>query len=260
VNALTARRRHPFAGFVVLLLALAVTGGAYALLVPTKTAQAADAQSLAVEEGRKLFITSCSSCHGLNAEGTTDGPSLIGAGAAAVDFQVGTGRMPAQTPDAQIPRKKVAFTQAQIDQLAAYVASLGPGPAIPTEEMYAADGNIQEGGEIFRTNCASCHNFAGNGGALTQGKYAVSLGDTTPKHLYEAMLTGPQAMPVFNDEALTPEQKKDVITFLVNLRTEGDPGGFGIGRIGPVTEGIFLWVVGLGALIAATIWLGAKST
>ena len=260
MNALTARRRHPFAGFVVLLIALAGTGGAYALVAPSKPAQAADAQSLAVEEGRRLFITSCSSCHGLNAEGSTDGPSLIGAGAAAVDFQVGTGRMPAQSPDAQMPRKKVVFTQAQIEQLAAYVASLGPGPAIPTEDQYAADGDIQEGGEIFRTNCASCHNFAGNGGALTQGKYAVSLSNTSPKHLYEAMLTGPQSMPVFNDEALSPEQKKAVITFLVNLRNEGDPGGYAIGRIGPVTEGIFLWVVGIGALIGVTIWLGAKSS
>jgi ubiquinol-cytochrome c reductase cytochrome c subunit len=260
VNALIARRRHPFAAFVVLLLALIVTGVAYALLVPSKAAQAADAQSLAIEEGRKLFITSCSSCHGLNGEGTTDGPSLIGVGAAAVDFQVGTGRMPAQQPEVQIPRKRVLFTQAQIEQMAAYIASLGPGPAIPSEEMYAADGNIQEGGEIFRTNCASCHNFAGNGGALTQGKYAVSLAGSSPKHIYEAMLTGPQAMPVFNDQALTPEQKKDVITFLVNLRTEGDPGGYGIGRIGPVTEGVFLWVVGIGALIGITVWLGAKST
>jgi ubiquinol-cytochrome c reductase cytochrome c subunit len=119
VNALTARRRHPFAAFVVLLLALAATGSVYALLVPKTTARAADAQSLAVEEGRKLFITSCSSCHGFNAEGTTDGPSLIGAGAAAVDFQVGTGRMPAQAPDAQLPRKKVVFTHAEIEQLAA---------------------------------------------------------------------------------------------------------------------------------------------
>jgi ubiquinol-cytochrome c reductase cytochrome c subunit len=260
VNALIARRRHPFAAFVVLLLALIVTGAAYALLVPSKPARAADAQSLAIEEGRRLYITACSSCHGLNAEGTTDAPSLIGVGAAAVDFQVGTGRMPAQQPDAQIPRKRALFTQAQIEQMAAYVASLGPGPAIPTEEMYAPDGNIQEGGEIFRTNCASCHNFAGNGGALTAGKYAVALSGSSPKHLYEAMLTGPQAMPVFNDQALTPEQKKDVITFLMNLRTEGDPGGYAIGRIGPVTEGVFLWVVGIGALIGVTIWLGAKST
>jgi len=263
VNALTARRRHPFAAFVVLLLALSATGGVYALLAPTKPAGAitvAEAQSLAVEEGRKLFITSCSSCHGLSAEGTKDGPSLIGVGAAAVDFQVGTGRMPAQSPDAQVPRKQVVFTEAQIQQLAAYVASLGPGPAIPTEEMYAADGDIQEGGEIFRTNCASCHNFAGNGGALTRGKYAVSLSETSAKHLYEAMLTGPQSMPVFNDEALTPEQKKAVVSFLVNLRNEGDPGGYAIGRIGPVTEGIFLWIVGLGALIGVTVWLGAKSS
>jgi len=262
VTAISARRRHPLAALVVLLLALAATGGLYALLAPTKPAEAAATQSLAIDEGRKLYITSCSSCHGPNAEGSSDGPSLIGVGAAAVDFQVATGRMPAQQPGAQIPPKPVVFTQAQIDQMAAYVASLAPGPAIPTEEQYAPDGDLQLGGEIFRTNCASCHNFTGQGGALTQGKYAPSMAKTSPKHIYEAMLTGPQAMPIFNDETLNPEQKKAVITWIryINSDAEGNPGGYDLGRIGPVSEGLFLWVVGMGALVGVTIWLGAKAS
>jgi ubiquinol-cytochrome c reductase cytochrome c subunit len=262
VNAISARRRHPLAALVVLLLALGVTGGLYALLAPTKPAEAAAAQSLAIEEGRNLFITSCSSCHALDAAGTTDGPSLIGVGAAAVDFQVGTGRMPAQSPQVQLPAKKVVFTQAEIDQMAAYIASLAPGPAIPTEEQYAPDGDLQLGGEIFRTNCASCHNFTGQGGALTWGKYAPSMAKTDPKHIYEAMLTGPQSMPVFNDETLNPEQKKALITWIMHINSaeEGNPGGYGLGRIGPVSEGLFVWVVGLGALVGFTIWLGAKAS
>jgi ubiquinol-cytochrome c reductase cytochrome c subunit len=262
VNAISARRRHPLAGLVVLLLALAAIGGLYALLAPTKPAEAAAAQSLAIDEGRKLYITSCSSCHGMNAEGASDGPSLIGVGAAAVDFQVATGRMPAQNPGAQIPGKKVVFTQAEIDQMAAYIASLAPGPAIPTEEQYAADGDLQLGGELFRTNCASCHNFTGQGGALTWGKYAPSIAKTDPKHIYEAMLTGPQSMPVFNDQTLNPEQKKALITWIehINSPEEGNPGGYDLGRIGPVSEGLFLWIFGMGALVGFTIWLGAKAS
>ena len=249
------------AAVVVLLMALGLVGGLYSLVSPTREAQAADApSSLQIEEGKGLYVTSCSSCHGLNAEGTSDGPSLIGVGAAAVDFQVATGRMPLQSKGAQAPRKREAFNQDEINAMAAYIGSLAPGPAIPTEEMYATDGDINEGGQIFRTNCASCHNFIGNGGALSRGKYAVSMRDTTAKHIYEAMLTGPQSMPVFNDGALTPEQKKDVITWLKYIHSSSDPGGYGIGRIGPVTEGLFLWTVVVGALVGAATWLGAKAT
>ena len=247
------------AAVVVLLLALGFVGGLYSLVAPTRQAQAADSpESLQIAEGKGLFVTSCSSCHGLNAEGSSDGPSLIGVGAAAVDFQVGTGRMPLQSKGAQAPKKPEAFTQEEVNAMAAWVASLAPGPAIPTEEQYARDGELQEGGQIFRTNCASCHNFLGNGGALSRGKYAVSMKNTTPKHIYEAMLTGPQSMPTFNDGALTPEQKKDVITWLRHMHESSNPGGYAAGRIGPVSEGLFLWTVVVGALIAAAVWLGAK--
>jgi ubiquinol-cytochrome c reductase cytochrome c subunit len=260
VKRLTSRRRHPLAAVVVLLLALGAVGGIYAMFAPSGSAQAAaGSPSAQVDEGKSLFLTSCSSCHGLHAESSSDGPSLIGVGAAAVDFQVGTGRMPLKRQDAQAPRKKIQFNQRETEAIAAYVASLGPGPAIPTEEQYAPDGDMQEGGEIFRTNCASCHNFAGHGGALTRGKYAVSLNSSSPKHMYEAMLTGPQAMPVFNDGVLAPEQKKDVITYLQHMQNQPDPGGNALGRIGPVSEGLLLWTIVLSALISAAVWLGAKA-
>jgi ubiquinol-cytochrome c reductase cytochrome c subunit len=261
VKRLTSRRRHPLAAFVVLLLALGAVGGIYAMFSPSNSAQAAaGSPSAQLEEGKSLFLTSCSSCHGLHAESSSDGPSLIGVGAAAVDFQVGTGRMPMKGKGAQAPRKKIQFNQEETAAIAAYVASLGNGPAIPTEDQYATDGDMQEGGEIFRTNCASCHNFAGHGGALTRGKYAVSLTHTTAKHMYEAMLTGPQAMPVFNDGSLAPDQKKDVVTYLQHMQDQPDPGGNGLGRIGPVSEGLLLWTIVLGALISAAVWLGAKAS
>jgi ubiquinol-cytochrome c reductase cytochrome c subunit len=263
VKKLSARRRHPLAALVVLLLALACTGGLYAAFAPASKAQADEtAQSLAIDEGKKLYAVGCASCHGTGGQGTTDGPSLVGVGAAAVDFQVGTGRMPAQQPGAQVPKKKVIYSQAEIDQLAAYIASLGAGPAVPSEEKYGPEGaDIAKGGELFRTNCAQCHNFTGKGGALTHGKYAPSLEGVDPKHIYEAMQTGPQNMPSFPDATLSEQNKKDIIAYLdaVNGDDTESPGGLSLGGLGPVSEGLFAWVFGLGALIAVAVWVAART-
>ncbi|MCH5677756.1 cytochrome bc1 complex diheme cytochrome c subunit [Streptomyces gilvus] len=263
MKKLSARRRHPLAAVVVLLLALAATGGLYATLAPASQAKADDtAQSLAIDEGKKLYSVGCATCHGTGGQGSSDGPSLVGVGAAAVDFQVGTGRMPAQQPGAQIPRKKVIYTQAQIDQLAAYIASLGAGPSVPTKAQYGPDGaDIAKGGELFRTNCAQCHNFTGKGGALTHGKFAPSLEGVAPKHIYEAMQTGPQNMPSFPDTTLTEQNKKDIIAYLnaVNGGNTESPGGLELGGLGPVSEGLFAWIFGLGALIAVAVWVAART-
>ncbi|WP_028985071.1 c-type cytochrome [Sporichthya polymorpha] len=262
MKRLSARRRHPLAAVVVLLLALGVVGGLYATFSPSGTAEAADdASSLQIQEGKGLYITSCSSCHGLNAEGTSDGPGIAGVGAASVDFQVGTGRMPLQSRENQGPAKKQFFTEKETAAIVAYVASIAPGGApVPAPEQYATDGDLQEGGEIFRTNCASCHNFIGKGGALTQGKYAPNLTEVDPKHIYEAMVTGAGkgAMPTFSDGILTPDQKKDVITYIKSIHEQPDPGGFAAGRIGPVAEGLLVWTAVIGALIGAAVWLGAR--
>ncbi|SPF00980.1 cytochrome bc1 complex diheme cytochrome c subunit [Streptomyces sp. MA5143a] len=263
MKKLSARRRHPLAAVVVLLIALAATGGLYTAFAPADKAQADEtAQTLTIEEGKKLYLVGCASCHGKGGEGTSDGPSLVGVGAAAVDFQVGTGRMPAQQPGAQIPKKKNIYSQAEIDQLAAFIASLGAGPEIPTENAYNPEGaDIAEGGELFRTNCAQCHNFTGKGGALSEGKYAPSLEGVDPKHIYEAMQTGPQNMPSFPDTTLSEENKKDIIAYLeaVNSDDTVEPGGLSLGGLGPVSEGLFGWVFGLGTLIAVAVWVAART-
>ncbi|MGX1130128.1 ubiquinol-cytochrome c reductase cytochrome c subunit [Streptomyces glaucescens] len=264
MKKLSARRRHPLAAVVVLLLALAATGGLYAAFAPAGKAQADEAaQSLAIDEGKKLYAVGCASCHGTGGQGTSDGPSLVGVGAAAVDFQVATGRMPAATSQgAQVPRKKNIYSQAEIDQLAAYISSLGAGPSVPTEEQYGPQGaDIAEGGELFRTNCAQCHNFTGKGGALTKGKYAPTLEDVDPKHIYEAMQTGPQNMPSFPDTTLSEQNKKDIIAYLnaVNSDDTVNPGGTDLGGLGPVSEGLFGWIAGLGGLIAVAVWVAART-
>ncbi|WP_369237797.1 c-type cytochrome [Streptomyces sp. R21] len=263
MKKLSARRRHPLAAVVVLLLALACTGGLYAAFAPASKAQADDtAQSLAIDEGKKLYSVGCATCHGTGGQGSSDGPSLVGVGAAAVDFQVGTGRMPAQQPGAQVPKKKVIYSQAEIDQLAAYIASLGAGPSIPTKNQVNPEGaDIAKGGELFRTNCAQCHNFTGKGGALTHGKFAPDLEGVDPKHIYEAMQTGPQNMPSFPDTTLSEKNKKDIIAYLdaVNGDDTESPGGLELGGLGPVSEGLFGWIFGLGTLVAVAVWVAART-
>ncbi|GAA1934640.1 c-type cytochrome [Streptomyces sodiiphilus] len=263
MKKLSARRRHPLAALVVLIFALAATGGLYAVLAPAGEAKAdASAQSLAIEEGQKLYAVGCSSCHGSGGQGTSDGPTLVGVGAAAVDFQVATGRMPLQQPGPQAPVKPNIYTQAEIDQLAAYVASLGPGPAVPEPSQYnPAEGNSAKGGELFRTNCSGCHNFTGQGGALTHGKIAPNLHDVDPKQIYQAMLTGPANMPSFPDGVMPEQEKKDIIAWLEATNSEAAPslGGFSLGGYGPVSEGLFAWTFGIGSLVAAAVWVGART-
>ncbi len=210
MNALAARRRHPAAIAILLFLGLVLVGSAYSLLAP-KPAQAQAPTADAVSQGRALFLANCATCHGLNAQGSAAGPTLVGVGAASVDFQVGTGRMPLANPGVQAERQKeIKFSEDEIAALAAYVASLAPGPAIPTEEQLNLEGaDVAVGGELFRVNCAMCHNFAGSGGALTRGKYAPTLKGVAARDVYEAMLTGPQSMPVFNDQNITPGEQAE---------------------------------------------------
>jgi ubiquinol-cytochrome c reductase cytochrome c subunit len=255
-----AGRRSPLASVALIAIGLLFTGGAYAAFsTSTASAETNVASQQTVSEGQKLFAANCATCHGLNAAGADAGPSLIGVGAASVDFQVGTGRMPMQLNGPQAEKKAVQFTDEQVASLAAYVASLAPGPGLPDPSLLDGEGDAANGAELFRINCAMCHNVAGAGGALTQGKYAPALAGVTEKHIYEAMVTGPQNMPVFNDMNISPESKRDIITYLKYLDNNPSPGGFALGSLGPVSEGLFLWIFGLGSIVALTVWITAKS-
>jgi ubiquinol-cytochrome c reductase cytochrome c subunit len=196
----------------------------------------------------------------MNAQGSKDGPSLYGVGAASVSFQVGTGRMPLAQQGPQAEKKPPQFTADQTAALAAYVASLAPGPGIPDSAYLQGNGNAAAGAQLFRINCAMCHNIAGAGGALTDGKFAPPLAGASAEHIYEAMVTGPQNMPVFNDANLTPDQKSNIITYLKYLEQNPSPGGFDLGSLGPVSEGLFIWIFGLGAVVGVTIWIAAKAS
>jgi ubiquinol-cytochrome c reductase cytochrome c subunit len=246
---------------LLLLGALAVVATIYALVQTSTEARAAGAPAseTQVEQGKALYLEGCASCHGLNAEGTSVAPSLVGAGSASVHFQVSTGRMPLAQPTVQVKRKEPTYDEEQTAQLAAYIATLGPGPASPTpEQLDTTNADLARGGELFRTNCAQCHNFAGKGAALTRGKFAPTLMNSTPQQVYEAMLTGPQSMPVFGDGTLTVQDKQDILKYVDHLQAQTQPGGFALGSFGPVTEGAFLFTLAVALMAGAAVWIGAK--
>ena len=261
MSSIISRRRHPAAGYAAVAGGLVVAGVLYGTFSGGGASAASATQdSTQVAQGHSLFLQSCASCHGVNAQGTSQAPSLIGAGAAAVDFQMSTGRMPAKDLTAENERKpQVEFSQAQIYDIAAYITSLGGGPSIPSSsDVSTAGADTALGSELFSTNCAQCHGFAGAGGALTYGKSAPSLNASTPTQIYEAMLTGPEAMPVFGDGTITPDEKRDIIAYITATRAETNPGGLSLGRTGTVTEGLLGWLGGLGFLVLIAMWLTAK--
>ena len=261
------RLRRRLSAAVLLLIGLAVAGGLAATLTPTpQVALADESQSALLRTGKQLFDTSCVTCHGANLQGVPDrGPSLVGVGEAAVYFQVSTGRMPAMRGEAQAPRKDPIFDESQIDALGAYVQANGGGPTVPRDpdgkvaQESRMGSDVARGGDLFRLNCASCHNFTGKGGALSSGKYAPELEPSEPAQIYTAMLTGPQNMPKFSDRQLSPEEKKDIVAYVREAAETPNPGGYGLGGFGPAPEGMAIWIIGMVACIAAALWIGARS-
>jgi ubiquinol-cytochrome c reductase cytochrome c subunit len=249
-----------------MVAALVFAGGFYMAVAPAS--QAADGTQLSrtAEDGKAIFDQNCISCHGANAQGVEGrGPSLIGVGSAAVEFQVTTGRMPAALSSAaQLPRKPPLWPEPELQHnataLGEYIQELGGGPQLPPAGTdLQANADVSRGGELFRINCASCHAFSGGGGALSSGKYAPDLAQATDRQMYAAMLTGPQNMPVFGDNQLSPQEKADIIAYVQGLKSEQDPGGWGLGRFGPVTEGLAIFLVGIVGLVFATLWIAGKS-
>jgi ubiquinol-cytochrome c reductase cytochrome c subunit len=266
-----SRFRRRVAGALALGIGLLTAGSLYTAFAPepqVAVAQEGDAALLA--QGEQLYSSHCVSCHGSNLQGVEDrGPSLIGVGDAAVWFQVSTGRMPLARQGAQAPRKPplphfdpdTEEGMANLDALGAYVQANGGGPTRPAAEGAALRGDDPaRGGELFRLNCASCHNFTGRGGALSSGKYAPDLDAATEMDIYTAMLTGPQNMPKFSDRQLAPDEKEDIIAYIKSVTNgNNNPGGAPLGGIGPVSEGLVAFIVGIAAMVGIALWLGAKS-
>jgi ubiquinol-cytochrome c reductase cytochrome c subunit len=222
-------------------------------------AQAQPAEPDLLAEGRQLYETGCISCHGADGRGVGDlGPTLIGVGSASVDFYLTSGRMPAAYNSGQVRRKPPAYDPDQIAALVAYVtdAFAKGGPEIPQLDMSTAV--LSEGQALFTLNCAPCHNSSGAGGALGHAIYAPNVTKATPLQVAEAVRIGPGAMPQFGPTQIDDQQLASIVQYVDYLKHPRDRGGLPLGRIGPVPEGFVAWVFGIGAVLFAVRWLGAR--
>lgn len=261
-NRAGSKLRRRISGVLALGIALAGAGGLYTVLMPEPQTAHANADPALVRQGEQLYNNTCITCHGSNLEGVQGrGPSLIGVGESAAHFQVSTGRMPLVRQEAQASRKPPKFSPEQVDAIAAFVQEHGGGPTAPDKKGADLRGSDSaRGGQLFRLNCASCHNFTGRGIAMSSGKYAPNLNDASEQQIYEAMQSGPENMPKFSDRQLTPEEKQDIIAYVKSVtHNNNNPGGNDLGGYGPGPETVIAWVVGLGALIGITLWIGARA-
>ena len=207
-------------------------------------------------EGRQLYLTGCSSCHGPDGRGTEQGPSLLRSGEAGAYYYLSTGRMPLNDVGDQPRRKRPAYTPAEIDLLVTYVGSLGSGPEIP--RVRPGEGDLAEGGELYRSNCAPCHTASAIGGALSYGRAAPALRPSEPLQIASAVRVGPGQMPVFDEQAIGEEELDDLVRYVRHLDDPEDRGGVSLGNAGPIPEGAVAWVFGMGALLLAVYWIGTR--
>jgi len=228
--------------------------------------------SPATASGEQLYQRDCAWCHGNRGQGTVNGPTLLEgtSGPALTDFMLSTGRMPVTDPSQKDAlHRNPAYPPEDIAAIVAYVQSLGtPGPEIPVVDL--SRGNLTEGLNLYQANCAACHSTTGEGGALATGKPGVVNGyvlstrglvappllKATPTQVAEAMRTGPPGMPVFGPSAFPDDQVDSIARYVVALQQAKSPGGFELGRIGPVAEGAVGWLVGLAILVLLTRWIG----
>ncbi|HLW47766.1 MAG TPA: c-type cytochrome [bacterium] len=211
-----------------------------------------------VRRGADLFALHCASCHGSIGQGTPDGIPLAGIGAAAVDFVLATGRMPLSDPHQPMMRRGSNWTRRQIDDIVAFVTSLGPGgPPIPV--VHPEAGDLTTGGQIYAENCAPCHGASGQGAAVGGGADAPDLYEATAVEVAEAVRIGPDPMPRFDTRQINAHELDSLVRYVEFLPRLPDRGGFSLGHIGPVAEGFIAWIVGLGAIVVIVRLIGTPN-
>jgi ubiquinol-cytochrome c reductase cytochrome c subunit len=210
------------------------------------------------QDGRTMYLRDCAWCHGADATGTVNGPDLMDAGPALVDFMLSSGRMPISAPDRVVERNDPYYDAAEVEAIVRYVATIAASePAIPELNLENAD--LGEGALLYADNCAACHSTTGIGAALTSGRIAPPVHDATAVQVAEAVRTGPGTMPVFDENVLDEEQLGALVRYVVYLSDPSDEGGHPLGRLGPVSEGAVAWIIGLGLMIGVIRWIGTSS-
>jgi ubiquinol-cytochrome c reductase cytochrome c subunit len=250
---------------VVAPVALAVAGAwalpAHLAGATTSNAAATTGDAPAPDAAvQRIWLADCAVCHGAGGSGTNRGPSLTHRGAAAIDYELTTGRMPlpaTASPDEKTRRRPPKYPPATIRRLVAYVDQLtgDSGTAIPNIDLAHAD--LAQGGEMFRLQCAACHAWAGDGGALLH-REAPALHRSTPVQVAEAVRVGPGVMPAFGQAALDDKQLDSVVAYVRYLAKPNDRGGEPLWHLGPMAEGAVAWIIGVGLLILATLWIGER--
>ncbi|MEU1688317.1 c-type cytochrome [Micromonospora sp. NPDC005707] len=255
-RAMTLPAPHPRRALVVGSV-LALAAGPVALAPAPDPTPTPATTTPAGDRGTQLYLQQCASCHGVRGQGSQQGPSLVGVGPAAVDFQLSTGRMPVWSEVSQARRREPVLSAGDISALVDHVASFGgDGPRIPR----VAPGDVVSGRDLFAANCAPCHGATGSGAVLTNGWSAPPLYDASATQVAEAVRVGPGLMPAFPGQVLTDQQVDDLTSYVRRLRTERlDPGGNPLGRLGPLAEGLLAWLAVLVLLVAGVRWLGRRA-
>lgn len=236
----------------LLLLPVVVAGGA-TLVAGSHTAAARAAQI----DVTGIYQRDCAYCHGDDGAGTARGPSLRAAGPALTDYMLSTGRMPIDDPDDSLERSRPAYPPAVVEALVDYVDGLAGGGGEPIPDVDPGRGDVAVGGDLFRLQCAPCHQWSGGGGALLYGP-APGLGPSTPVQVGEAVRTGPGTMPAFSEAVISDRELDSIAAYVEYLDDPRDRGGWGLGHLGPLPEGFVAWLVGVGALLLFTHRIGEQ--
>jgi ubiquinol-cytochrome c reductase cytochrome c subunit len=243
------------AGLVLVGLALGLAGLGIARPALDSSPPGAPA---AQRDIRALYLKDCAICHGSDGGGTRLGPTLVGLGPAAVDFQVSTGRMPLPSPQAESRRRTPKYSPATIRRLVAYVDSITGGGGLPIPEVNLGIANVSQGGELYRQQCAACHSWSGEGGALLD-REAPSTHPATATQIAEAVRTGPGTMPAFGGAAIAENELDSLVAYTLYLDKPRDRGGEPLWGIGPLIEGAAAGLLGLGGLVLAIRWIGTRA-
>lgn len=207
---------------------------------------------------KRIFDRDCATCHGTDGRGGSRGPSLKEVGTASVHLYLTTGYMPIRHPDEGLRRREPAYTQEEIDTLVEHVGGFITGPPVP--DVQVEETKVSKGGQVYRLNCAQCHQFVGTGGILIGSNQAPPLHQTTPVEVVEAIRIGPGTMPKFSEDEISDEDAEAVASFIaLEVQQPTDDGGFSLGHFGPFSEGLLSWTVGIGALLVAAAWIGKRT-
>ena len=220
------------------------------------------------ELGAQLFAGNCSTCHGPRGEGVLPpnythgangvargaGPPLTGVGTLAADFYLRTGYMPLGDPHHQPEARRGLWSKREIRALSAFINTLGHGPPIPHPNPAA--GSVAAGRELFTEHCAGCHQVAAEGG-MAPGARMPPLQHVPPVEIAEAVRIGPYAMPQFTSKDISDSEVNSIIAYVKTVNRH-DQGGWGIGHIGPVSEGMVTWLIAAVVLVMTCVLIGTR--